>query len=278
MIVKSEMKRFYYVLIVFSTILIIFLSFLSFTDNVLSVVKFQKIEKNNNTDCTRVLTTISDDVDLTINYLKLYPNVLECRLNYSTVSVDNGAQIDYTQPANESTHEYRLNRAIIFYFPIEKSENFIPEFKWLYQSWLDMQNYEPDRWRTDLIFFIDSTGDENVLNLFESYNCKFQNRRINRLDKPMCRLLNYKPLRDRLIDKGLNKFSADSLSANIYHYLYQKVNIFAENLDGLGEFYMHIKEKLSHYSYIDSILIAFDGYEDLKENYDLIMRSDMVSS
>jgi hypothetical protein len=269
------MKQCYLLLIVFSTVLIIILGFVGLGDNLLFETKIQI--NGNIADYSTINTTktISN-----INYLTLYPNLRECRLNYSRESAIN---TDYTQVVNETAHEYRINRAIIFYYPIENSANFEPEFKWLFQSWLEMQTFEPDRWRTDLIFFINSNGDKKIIDFFETYNCRFTNKRFYRLDKPMCRLVNYIPIKDRLLDKGLNKFdyvgsSVDSLSNDLYHYLYQKVNIFSENFDELSEFYVNIKEKLSHYSYVDSILIAFDGYKEINETYDLIMRSDMVGS
>jgi hypothetical protein len=36
--------------------------------------------------------------------------------------------------AYEITYDYRILRAIIFYFPIENSTYFQPEFKWMYRQ------------------------------------------------------------------------------------------------------------------------------------------------
>ena len=274
------MKRCYYILIIFSTTVIVLLSFFSFGDNLFeSSVGQNEIDKKPSCFSKNTSSSFKE------NYLSLYPNLLKCHLNYSFEWISNANKQpifnDYTQSANETTHEYRINRAIIFYYPIEMSANFEPEFKWLYQSWIEMQKYEPDRWRTDLIFFINPKSGNNALELLQSYNCKFENKRVSREDRPLCRLIAYTPLKNRMMDKGLNKFynidlNPDSLSSNFYQHLFHKVNIFGNNSNELGEFYVHAKEKLSHYNYLDSILVAFEGYIQFNETYDLIMRSDMV--
>ena len=277
------MKQCYFLLIVFSTVLIILLGILGLGEDFLFETTFPTKKIKNDSDCSasRSPSTINSTKNINpVNYLTLYPNLLECRFNYSREST---LTTDYTQVVNETAHDFRINRAIIFYYPIENSANFEPEFKWLFESWIEMQKFEPDKWRTDLIFFINSNGDQKIIDFFESYNCRFTNKRLYRLDKPMCRLIDYSPIKDRQMDKGLNKFdnvgsSVDSLSTDLYHHLYHKVDIFSDNSDELGEFYVNIKEKLSHYSYVDSILIAFDGFKEINETYDLIMRSDMVSS
>jgi hypothetical protein len=270
------MRRFYYFLIVLSTLLIIFLSFISLGDNIIQT-SYQTY-KSNQIDFLKIK-------NLTSNYLNLYSNILKCNLNYThkwtpslTIDQYDPSTIDYTQVVSESTHDYRINRAIVIYYPIEISSTYEPEFKWFYQSWLEMQKYEPEKWRTDIILYINSyAADSSVMKFFESLNCTFGNKRLSRFNVPMCRLINYVPLKDRLFDKGLNKFDADDESANLYQHLYHKVNIFSTNVDELRQFYVNLKEKLSQYGYLDSILVAFDGYNDLKDTYDFLIRSDMVS-
>ena len=52
------------------------------------------------------------------------------------------------------------------------------------------------------------------------------------------------------------------------------MDIFSTNKKEFAPFYSLIKQSLSAYPYIESILVAFDGYEHFKA-YDYIIRSDL---
>jgi hypothetical protein len=71
-----------------------------------------------------------------------------------------------------------------------------------------MQRYEPVKWRTDLIVFIERSN----FDVLKELNCTYENRRTNMLDKPMCTLIKYIPLKDRTIPK---------LNSSISHLVHQ---------------------------------------------------------
>lgn len=108
---------------------------------------------------------------------------------------------NYSAPASNTTHELRITRAVLVYFPLDKLNDFKYEFRWLYRSWLQMMKHEPPMWRTDLIVFIhnDSFIFGNKSNEFflTALNCSFNNLRSSDFDPPMCTLMAYTPLRKR---------------------------------------------------------------------------------
>lgn len=163
------------------------------------------------------------------------------------------------------------------YFPIELNLNYMYEFKWLYRSWIEMQKSEPSKWRTDLIVFIQK--DEALFGKADFFlnelNCSFTNVRTSNTDEPMCTLLNYTPIRHRKLNTtATQRTFADSRAR--YHHLLENVNIFDDSPQNLNPFYTFLKEKLSNYGYVDSILMAFDGYDYLnKAGYNYLIRSDM---
>jgi hypothetical protein len=81
------------------------------------------------------------------NFLSQYQNISNCNINLTNNNYN------YSEPADKSL---RIVRAIIIYFPVEKFLYFKSEFKWMYRSWIEMQKYEPVRWRTDIIIFINT--------------------------------------------------------------------------------------------------------------------------
>ena len=109
---------------------------------------------------------------------------------------------EYARPASNETHLLRLIRAVLVYFPIESTPNFEPELKWLYRSWIESQKYESEKWRTDLIIFLERDknwfGDGSGSPLFfKNLNCTFKNLRRDKTDKPMCTLIEFVPLQKR---------------------------------------------------------------------------------
>jgi hypothetical protein len=152
------------------------------------------------------------------------------------------------------------------YFPLKSINHFKGEFKWLYRSWIYMIKYEPVKWRTDLIVFVENgvNVEFNSSRLFlEQLNCRFENRRQSAEDKPMCTLINYVPLANRTFNTTSRQFSNDD---DKYRYLLNEVDIFKTGENSSFEFdtlYKLMKQSLSKYGYLDSILIAFEGYISL---------------
>lgn len=215
-----------------------------------------------------------------------YPHFLECNkkdlTKWSLASMySDSKQKEYSQPAKESTHSLRITRAILFYFPVEKTSDFVPEFRWVYRSWIEMQKSEPSKWRTDLIVFL----HENVKELNE-LNCTYANKRRTDLDEPMCILLPYTAVKNRNLTemkdplfKKENIYEAIDVNKNIYEkyeYLLDKVDIFSDDEANLLPFITVLQQNLYNYGYLDSILMAFEGYKYFKEaKYDFLIRSDM---
>ena len=219
------------------------------------------------------------------NYLKRYPNFLDCNKDFekwklSDLKRDASNKFNYSQPAPNKTHEHRVLRALLLYFPIEKSAEFESEFKWLYRSWIEMQKFEPKKWRTDILVFIER--DEAFFSrpnyFFKQLNCSFLNKRNSLTDKPMCTLIEHVPLRKRPLEPLTDKiFTENEYDSNKkYQYLLNNVDIFDNNPVNLLPFYSVVKKSLITYNYLDSILMAFDGYNYFKEaGYDYLVRSDM---
>jgi hypothetical protein len=147
-----------------------------------------------------LLTTKSDPR----NYLQKNPHLLSCAKEYAKWSYDEtktkeATPFDYAKESPLTIHTLRITRAILVFFPIESLEHFKLEFKWLYRSWIEMQKHEPEQWRTDLIVFIENDkkifADSNLF--FNKMNCEFTNLRLSDTDKPMCTLIDFKPLQKR---------------------------------------------------------------------------------
>ncbi len=206
----------------------------------------------------------------TFNYIISYPHLLECTVNYSSdVEYRNDKKIayNYSQPASNLTHLLRISRAIVFYFPIEKTDNFQSEFSWLYRSWIEIQKYEPNKWRTDIVVFINTQHEafKNEDFFLKKLNCSLLNRRKSKRDKPMCSLVKYTPFDNRSIITNSNE----------HNFILKNVNIFNENETNLKPFYAYLK-KITNYGYLDSILMAFEGWSYFKTaGYDFLIRSDM---
>lgn len=89
-------------------------------------------------------------------YLLRFPHMLDCKNEYNkwlSGKADTEPNYNYSKPADKTLHKFRITRAIIFFFPIDKSDYFKYEFLWVYRSWINMISYEPSNWRTDIVFF-----------------------------------------------------------------------------------------------------------------------------
>jgi len=233
-------------------------------------------ENRNNTPDISTLKLITDSTKETLtskpspkDYLGKYPFLLECGKNLSQLFDKQtiNEKFNYSILAPLETHEKRIIRGVLIYFPIDKVEYFGLEFKWLYRSWIEMQKYEPKNWRTDLIVFIEN--DKKIFSneslLFNKLNCEFSNKRMSENDKPMCTLIDFKPLQKRNI--------TDTFKS--YQSILDETNIFETGKD-LGQFYSLLKKNLLDYGYLNSILMAFEGYNYFKlAKYDFLLRTDM---
>lgn len=181
---------------------------------------------------------------------------------------------NYSLPADKDISSRAYTRAVVLYFPIKRTSNFLPEFKWLYRSWIEMQKSEPEMWRTDLVLFIENDQEwfklETVL---EELNCKFSNVRHSKDDLPMCTLISYVALKDRQIaNRNFTKFIAKEK----YQEILSGFDVFSDAPEKREAFYALAKDALNDYGYVDSILMAFDGYQYFESaGYDFLVRSDM---
>ena len=88
----------------------------------------------------------------------------------------------------------------------------------------------------------------------------------------MCTLIKYKALKERNIKESKLKFNNQS---EHYEHVLSKVNILSDDKENLSPFYS-LLNNIKDYSYLDSILMAFDGYSYFKQaGYNFLIRSDM---
>ena len=221
-----------------------------------------------------------------IDYLAKYPNFMDCTIpkykKWDSKTAIKNQVPDYSLPAPEKMFKTKITRAILLYYPIEKHEDFYLELKWLYRSWIEMQKTEPAKWRTDIIIFIENDPEwfkPNQTNWLDDLNCSFKNIRKSKSDKPMCTLIHYVALKKREVGEFI---PIDHKQAKIeYNKLLTDINIFEDTTSqshpgNLQPFYSKAKNALEDYGYVDSILMAFDGYKYFKSaGYDFLIRSDM---
>lgn len=210
------------------------------------------------------------------DFFQQYPFIRQCGQkskilkNFETSGLK---KIDYSVPADPNTHQSRITRAILVYFPIEQVQNFHYEFRWLYRSWVEMIKHEPSKWRTDLVVF--ARNEKKFFNnsFFDKLNCSFYHKRTSPNDKPMCVLIDYLAIKDRKLSSSEIKFASNN---QLYNFILKNINIFNESDTNMNIFYNFLKNRLSKYGYVDSILMAFDGYKYFKSaGYDFLIRSDM---
>jgi hypothetical protein len=200
------------------------------------------------------------------DYVSKHKGLLDCRLEYKLDESKN-KRSNVTE-LNSNLHGERIVRAILVYYPNDQFEDFKLEFKWFFRSWIEMQKYEPSKWRTDIVVFFDADKPQSAdkLKFFTDLNCTYDNQRKGRKDTQKCVLVQYKALSDRFLESSTLKFTNKD---TMYEYFYDKYDAFSENSN---EFHVRLKD-ISHYVYLDSILMAFDGFKYLKDHYDFLIRS-----
>lgn len=197
-----------------------------------------------------------------LNYLERFPNAFKCKNKYNqwskpSMSQSTDINYNYSKEAPKELHNTRITRAVVIQFPIDRIKHYIYEIKWLYLSWLKMIEFEPSKWRTDLLVFV-----ENNKSLFDTSDfvlnelkCSFDNLRKSPNDPPMCTLINYQAFSRRKLDL-LNQNQDLNLT---YKYLLESVNIFETDLNEYENFYKLMKREVNSYSFLDSILVGFEG-------------------
>lgn len=194
-----------------------------------------------------------------LNYLKRFPNAFKCNNNYKHWSKysKHDTNYNYSRAAPKELHSLRITRAVAVLFPTEKFHHYIYEIKWLYLSWVNMMKFEPSKWRTDLIIFIDKSEqhfDESVL-ILKELNCLFDNIRKSPIDKPMCTLIDYQAF----IKRKIHPLDLNESINSTYKFLLEKVDILGKNMTEFEKFYKLMKREINNYYFLDSILIGFEG-------------------
>jgi hypothetical protein len=214
------------------------------------------------------------------DYVSKYKSLLSCKSDYKKLSeAEIRSKIEpddfkYKEPASPDTHKLSIVRGIVVYFPMVSFNHFQSEFLWMYRSWIEMQKSEPSKWRTDLIIFINDIQIKanDKLQFFNDLNCTFTNKRTSPASIPMCTLVNYMAMSDRrdsfLVDK--NPRLRDK---NIYQYFFKELDVFDPNPADRELFLNLLKNNLATYGYLDSILVAYEGYEYFKSaGYNFLIR------
>ncbi len=215
-------------------------------------------------------------------YINRYKFMLNCKNDYKKLAskeIDkyHKDNFDYKQPASNESHKFRVIRGILVYFPINSVDHFQGEFRWLYRSWINMQKFEPTKWRTDLVVFVDKdTRFNNSEFFFHQLNCSFTNRRDNAESKPMCTLIDYKAVKDRKEVMGGVGSSGQELD-RLFEFFINDVDIYDIKQIDKDTFLKFLKQNLHSYEYLDSILMAFEGYEYFKSaGYDFLIRLVLI--
>ena len=128
-----------------------------------------------------------------------------------------------------------------------------------------MMSYEPARWRTDLVVFINNhSALFNRTDFFlNELNCTFANvREASSEAPPMCTLVAYTPLKMRNLTSQREFIN----SGEKYRHILNEIDIFSDSPSDLAEFYALTHSHLARYSYTDSIMMAFEGYGYLRRS------------
>ena len=259
-------SKYFLVLITITSILLLLPAYYYYKN---SEVNFYAILKVND-EKIEIEEELDGQRETSRDFIKEYSNLFKCKTDYE-IKVDDISNYNYSAPVNESIRQKRMVRGVMLYYPTNLFFNpYEQEFKWLYHSWIEMQKYESVKWRTDLIVSIDEKA-ANDLRFLKDLNCAFTNVRKSREEKPMCTLLKYKALSER--DLGAQVMNFDNIKAE-YKHLLKNVDIFSDDPKTLYPFYSRLK-LIGKYNYLDSILMAFDGYKYLNKVYDFLIRSDM---
>jgi hypothetical protein len=226
------------------------------------------------TDNIIVDPLVSNGSSMVVNNrnIKVYQDLNVCTVNYETANraSEQSGSYNYALAADESLHSETIVRGLLFYFETKSADHFMPEFKWVFRSWLEMLKTSPNQWHTDLIVFInmDHLKFYPVLQTFEELGCLIGNPRQTKTEKSMCILIDFKSMKDRAV------YDVYDEPEQLYKHLYNDLDVFSDDPNNLKKFYGVLKD-LNHYGYTDSILVAFESYKYVKDLYDFLVRTDL---
>jgi hypothetical protein len=205
--------------------------------------------------------------------VKTYLDLNKCSVQYETASKANeanGLLYNYSLPADETLQSQTIIRGVMFFFQRSNAAQFMPEFKWLYRSWIESVRNSPKAWQTDLIVFVDLKDYKNdpIFTVFEEFGCYINKPRVTKTDKSMCILIDFISMRERITEQVIE--NPDTL----FQHFYNEADPFSDDPRDLRKLYALLSH-LRNYDYTDSILMAFDGYKYLKDSYDFLIRTDL---
>jgi hypothetical protein len=253
--------------------------------NCITIKKIKVIEKhvsdaglvklNNKSEINRCIQTTQRVVNTSTRVSNLN-ELFKCRNYYDNKKLNETIRYKYDSESDKQLREMEIVRGILIYFPIKQFQSFHDELKWLYRSWIEMQKYESDYWRTDLVISMDVNMAINLNKMirFEDLNCTINNLRKSKKDKPMCTILNYVSIGDRILNNTNSELLNSMSSMEVYSHLFKNIDVFNKNNEYFWMFLAKLKD-LKHFSYIDSILMAFDGYNYFLDQFDFLLRSDI---
>ena len=239
--------------------------------------------------CTANTTEIKvNKSPVNTRYLTKYPFMHDCKHEYNKIKPSEITHqeefemkilpYNFMTPPPNVTLKLPITRAVLVYFPIESFNHFESEFRWLYRSWINMQTYEPTKWRTDLIVFVNTKIGDHFTKpdfLFNKINCTLRNKRTNTKQKPMCTVIHYVAVKERK-NTYINDKNPILQERKIVGHFINYVDIFNIDEIDMGLYLSYLKAHLANYGYLDSILMAFEDYDYFKSaGYDFLIRSDM---
>lgn len=124
------------------------------------------------------------------------------------------------------TEKENIRRAILVYFPIEYSAKYIPELKWLYLSWIEIIQKQPNNWQTDLLVFSLPSSFLDELGCFQY--------RKDGSKKNNCFRISYRSLWNRTHDNELFRLIQIHIPEWCRHL--NSLGILIENADILNEY------------------------------------------
>jgi hypothetical protein len=128
------------------------------------------------------------------------------------------------------TKKKNIHRAIIVHFPVQRSGVYISELKWLYLSWIETIQNQPNDWQTDLIIYSLPSSFLDELGCYENHN--------NKLSKNNCFRIHY----NSLWDKTTN-------DSELVRLIQMNIPTWCRHLDSLG-ILLENSEFLNQYDYI----------------------------
>ncbi|CAF3740625.1 unnamed protein product [Rotaria sordida] len=179
------------------------------------------------------------------------------------------------KPCKEIQKSSPIQRAIVIYYPHHQSEDFFPEVRWLYRSWVEMSLGQPSTWRTDFVIFTYNFSIE-----FRQLGCVNRIRQ-DKEEPSICRLFLYVPVQFRTKNITNNNFQHAFDDAKRVMKSYKDMNdsfigvplvTDTETFDAKRSESLY--KNLRSYDYTDSINVIYEGYWTFKM-YDFILRTDI---